>query len=50
MGFDVVVVGGGHAGVEAAHASSKMGMKTVLVTNNQKHFTKVTGLIIENWV
>ena len=30
--FDVVVIGGGHAGVEAAAASSRMGVKTVLIT------------------
>ena len=30
--FDVVVIGGGHAGVEAASASSRMGAKTVLIT------------------
>ena len=32
--YDVVVVGGGHAGCEAAIASSKMGLKTALVTGN----------------
>lgn len=32
--FDVVVIGGGHAGCEAAHAASQMGMKTCLVTIN----------------
>jgi tRNA uridine 5-carboxymethylaminomethyl modification enzyme len=32
--FDVIVVGGGHAGTEAAHASSKMGIKTALITMN----------------
>lgn len=32
--FDVVVVGGGHAGVEAAAASARMGLKTALLTMN----------------
>ncbi|MBY0352823.1 tRNA uridine-5-carboxymethylaminomethyl(34) synthesis enzyme MnmG [Candidatus Babeliales bacterium] len=30
--FDVIVIGGGHAGVEAAYAAAKMGSKTALVT------------------
>lgn len=34
--YDVIVVGGGHAGCEACLATSKMGLKTLLVTGNLK--------------
>ena len=37
MKYDVIVVGGGHAGCEAANASAKMGLKTALVTANVKN-------------
>lgn len=30
--FDVIVVGGGHAGTEAAHAAARMGVRTALIT------------------
>lgn len=30
--FDVIVIGGGHAGTEAAHASARMGASTALLT------------------
>ncbi|GGX39858.1 tRNA uridine 5-carboxymethylaminomethyl modification enzyme MnmG [Tateyamaria omphalii] len=36
--FDVVVIGGGHAGTEAAHASARMGASTALIT------MKVSGI------
>jgi tRNA uridine 5-carboxymethylaminomethyl modification enzyme len=39
--FDVIVVGGGHAGCEAACISAKMGAKTLLITLN---FNKVGNM------
>ena len=30
--FDVIVIGGGHAGAEAAHASARLGASTALIT------------------
>ena len=37
MNYDVIVVGGGHAGCEASHAAAKMGAKTALITSNIKN-------------
>ena len=35
--YDCIVVGGGHAGCEAAHISAVLGLKTLLVTSNIKN-------------
>ena len=32
--YDVIVIGGGHAGTEAASAPARMGLKTLLLTHN----------------
>lgn len=39
--YDVIVVGGGHAGAEAAHIAAKMNAKTLLITLN---FNKVGNM------
>ena len=36
MSFDVIVIGGGHAGLEAAFAAANMKAKTLLITLNKK--------------
>ena len=33
--FDVIVIGGGHAGAEAAHAASRMGVQAALITHSR---------------
>ncbi len=37
MQYDIIVVGGGHAGCEASLASARLGNKTLLVTGNIKN-------------
>jgi tRNA uridine 5-carboxymethylaminomethyl modification enzyme len=40
--FDCVVVGGGHAGVEAAHAAATIGAKTCLITISRDTIAKMS--------
>lgn len=40
--YDVIVVGGGHAGCEAAAAAANMGCKTLLVTMNLQNIGQMS--------
>ena len=40
--YDVIVVGGGHAGSEAAAASAKLGAKTLLITMNLQNIAQMS--------
>ena len=40
--FDLVVVGAGHAGCEAAHASARLGLATLLLTINIDHIGQLS--------
>ena len=40
--YDVIVVGAGHAGCEAAHAAAKMGAQTLLLTMNLDTIAKMS--------
>ena len=40
--FDVIIIGGGHAGVEAAYACSRMGKKSCLITNSKSDIGKMS--------
>jgi tRNA uridine 5-carboxymethylaminomethyl modification enzyme len=40
--FDCIVIGGGHAGVEAAHAAAKIGAETCLITIGKDSIAKMS--------
>src|SRR5216110_1212878 len=40
--YDVIVVGAGHAGCEAAHAAARMGSKTLLITMNMNTIAQMS--------
>ncbi|MCK4935063.1 MAG: FAD-dependent oxidoreductase, partial [Simkaniaceae bacterium] len=40
--FDVIVIGAGHAGCEAAHAAACMGASTLLLTTNLDTIAKMS--------
>jgi len=40
--YDVIVVGGGHAGCEAAHAAATMGAKVLMVTMNMQTIAQMS--------
>jgi tRNA uridine 5-carboxymethylaminomethyl modification enzyme len=42
LAYDVIVVGGGHAGSEAAGAAAQMGAKTLLITMNLEAIAKMS--------
>jgi len=42
MQYDVIVIGGGHAGYEAALASANMGIKTLILTTSVKSIARLS--------
>src|SRR2546422_5126746 len=42
MSFEVIVVGAGHAGIEAALAASRIGTKTLMLTLNLDHIGQMS--------
>ena len=42
MNFDVIVIGGGHAGIEAANAAHKIGVKTAMLVLDKKSIGRMS--------
>ena len=42
MNYDVIVIGGGHAGCEAAHAAAKLGSKVLMITQNLETIARMS--------
>lgn len=45
--YDVIVIGGGHAGAEASAASARMGAKTMLITHKKETVGK--SIFVNYW-
>ena len=41
-GYDIIVIGGGHAGIEAALASARMGCRTALITMSSESIGRMS--------
>ncbi len=46
LSFDVVVIGGGHAGCEAAAASARLKVNTALFTHNMKQLGRCLVILL----
>ena len=44
--YDVIVIGGGHAGVEAATSAARMGVSVALVTASLKNWRDVSNPVV----
>ena len=40
--YDIIVIGGGHAGCEAASAAARMGCRTLLITMDMTKFAQMS--------